>query len=203
LTLINDILDLSKIEAGQIEINPEDVEIAELVHSMRRTFDPVAADRKLEFHTAVATNVPPSIYTDNQRVQQVLKNLLSNAFKFTPRGDVTLQVSLRDGGRIAFAVRDSGIGIAPRQQEVIFEAFRQADGTTSRQYGGTGLGLSISRELASRLGGSIQLQSSPGMGSTFTLDLPLVLEKATPRGEQRPAPAEPPQAAPVTRPAPK
>ena len=198
LTLINDILDLSKIEAGQIEINPEDVEIAELVQSMRRTFDPVAADRKLEFHTAVATNVPPSIFTDSQRVQQVLKNLLSNAFKFTPRGDVTLQVSLRDRGRVAFAVRDSGIGIAPRQQEVIFEAFRQADGTTSRQYGGTGLGLSISRELASRLGGSIQLQSAPGMGSTFTLDLPLRLEKMARAEAPRGVEPEPARSVPAT-----
>ena len=203
LTLINDILDLSKIEAGQIDIIPEEVPVAELVASLRSTFDPVAADRKLAFHTDVATNVPASLVTDTQRVQQILKNLLSNAFKFTPKGEVTLHVSLREGRRIAFAVRDTGIGIPDKQQEVIFEAFRQADGTTSRQYGGTGLGLSISRELASRLGGSIQLKSEPGMGSTFTLDLPLVLEKSTPRGEQRPAAAQAPQAAPMTRPTPK
>jgi CheY-like chemotaxis protein/CHASE3 domain sensor protein len=177
LTLINDILDLSKIEAGQIDINPEAVETAALVRSLHSTFDPIAKDRKLAFHADTAADVPASIVTDEQRLQQVLKNLLSNAFKFTPKGEVALRICMRGTDRVVFDVRDSGIGIAPDQQEVIFEAFRQADGTTSRQYGGTGLGLSISRELATRLGGSIRLQSTPGVGSTFTLELPVRLEK--------------------------
>lgn len=177
LTLINDILDLSKIEAGQIDINPEPVQVADLVRAMHATFDPVAQDRKLAFHADTAGDVPPAIVTDSQRLQQVLKNLLSNAFKFTPKGEVTLRIGMRGAERVVFEVRDTGIGIAPQQQEVIFEAFRQADGTTSRQYGGTGLGLSISRELSTRLGGSIRLQSSPGKGSTFTLELPVRLEK--------------------------
>ena len=177
LTLINDILDLSKIEAGQIDIEPEPIELTELFESLRRTFEPIAKDRKLDFHLGAAPDAPSRVVSDPQRLQQVLRNLLSNAFKFTPKGEVALQVRAVGAGCIAFDVRDTGIGIAPEQQEVIFEAFRQADGTTSRQYGGTGLGLSISRELARLLGGSIQVKSAPGMGSTFTLEVPLEIAR--------------------------
>jgi CheY-like chemotaxis protein/CHASE3 domain sensor protein len=172
LTLINDILDLSKIESGQVEMLPEPVMIDEIIESMRRTFDPIASQKKVAFHTQRAPGTAAKIITDNQRLQQVLKNLLSNAFKFTAKGEVALRIAQLANGRIAFSVRDTGIGIAPHQQEVIFEAFRQADGTTSREYGGTGLGLSISRELARLLGGQIRLESVPGQGSTFTLEVP-------------------------------
>jgi signal transduction histidine kinase/DNA-binding response OmpR family regulator/CHASE3 domain sensor protein len=189
LTLINDILDLSKIEAGQVEIVPEPVQVAELVDSLTATFEPVSKDRGLQFHVDVAKDAPATITTDSGRLLQVLKNLLSNAFKFTPKGEVALQISPRGSDRVLFAVRDTGIGIPPTQQEIIFEAFRQADGTTSRQYGGTGLGLSISRELATRLGGSVRLQSTPGLGSTFTLEVPVHLEKPKPRAREEGAPA--------------
>ena len=177
LTLINDILDLSKIEAGQVDIEPEPIELSELFESLRRTFDPIAKDRKVAFDLGAASSAPARVVSDPQRLQQVLRNLLSNAFKFTAKGEVALQVRSTGPGRVAFDVRDTGIGIAPEQQEVIFEAFRQADGTTSRQYGGTGLGLSISRELARLLGGSIQVKSAPGMGSTFTLEVPVEIAR--------------------------
>ena len=178
LTLINDILDLSKIEAGQLEIQLEAVELAGVLDSMRRTFEPLAREKGIALRIEAAGGAPASITTDEQRLQQVLKNLLSNAIKFTERGEVVLQASPLPGARLAFAVRDTGIGIPQKHQDAIFEPFRQADGTTSRKFGGTGLGLSISRELAHLLGGEIRLQSTEGKGSTFTLEVPVVLEKA-------------------------
>ena len=173
LTLINDILDLSKIEAGHIQMRPESLPVQRLTSDLRQLFQPVADERKLVFEIEVAPDCPPIIETDRQRLEQILKNLLSNAFKFTEAGRVRLSVAPAAGDRIAFAVTDSGIGIAREQQEGIFEAFRQADGTISRRYGGTGLGLSISRELSRLLGGAIALKSQPGEGSTFTITLPV------------------------------
>jgi CheY-like chemotaxis protein/signal transduction histidine kinase/CHASE3 domain sensor protein len=172
LTLINDILDLSKIEAGHIEIRPENVPLQRLTGDLRQLFQPVANERGLDFDIDVARGCPALIETDRQRLEQILKNLLSNAFKFTEKGGVRLTVTPAADGKLAFAVIDTGIGIAREQQQSIFEAFRQADGTISRRYGGTGLGLSISRELARLLGGSIGLQSTAGEGSTFTVTVP-------------------------------
>jgi signal transduction histidine kinase/DNA-binding response OmpR family regulator len=171
LTLINDILDLSKIEAGKLDVRPEEIPVARLCDELADVFRPVARDKGVELTATVDADVPTTIVTDEVRAQQVLRNLLSNALKFTERGGVSLHVR-REGARVAFAVKDTGIGIAPEQHEVIFEAFRQADGTTNRKYGGTGLGLSISRDLARLLGGELTLDSAPGRGSTFTLILP-------------------------------
>jgi signal transduction histidine kinase/CheY-like chemotaxis protein/CHASE3 domain sensor protein len=172
LALINDILDLSKIEAGQIQIRPEPVSLQRLAADLRRTFQPVADTRRLDFGITVEDGCPLSVVTDRQRLEQILKNLLSNALKFTERGGVQVVVTPAAPERISFAVIDTGIGISGEDQEGIFEAFRQADGTISRKYGGTGLGLSISRELARLLGGTITLQSRPGQGSTFTVTIP-------------------------------
>ncbi|MET3723362.1 response regulator [Sphingomonas trueperi] len=172
LTLINDILDLSKIEAGHVDIRPEPVSLARLGTDLRQVFQPVAEQRGLALEILFDESAPKGIETDRMRLEQVLKNLLSNALKFTEKGSVRLQVRA-DGDRIAFAVRDTGIGISPEQQKMIFEAFHQADGTINRRYGGTGLGLSISRELARLLGGGITLESRAGEGSTFTLTLPV------------------------------
>ena len=176
LALINDILDLSKIESGHADVHPEPVAIASVVASLRDMFEQVAKEKSLAFKVAVSSDAPASIVTDRQRLQQILKNLLSNAFKFTSKGEVTLEVARAPGERLTIAVRDTGIGIPEQQQAVIFEAFRQADGTTSRKFGGTGLGLSISRELARLLGGAIHVHSAPGVGSTFTLEIGLALE---------------------------
>ena len=143
-----------------------------LVESLQRVFTPLANEKKLRFELRVEPDAPASMVTDNLRVEQILKNLLSNAIKFTESGSVTISVQSRPDDRIAFAVKDSGIGIPEGQQDVIFEAFRQADGTINRRYGGTGLGLSISRELARLLGGTIAVESAAGKGSTFTLTLP-------------------------------
>ncbi|MDB5819023.1 MAG: histidine kinase [Rhizobacter sp.] len=173
LTLINDILDLSKIEAGHLTIHPEQTTVLALLDPMRRLFEPLAAERGLALHIEVAPGAPESMVTDVPRLQQVLKNLLSNALKFTEQGEVRLRVEARPGGNLAIEVRDSGIGIAPEQHDNIFEAFRQADGTTSRKYGGTGLGLSISRELVKLLGGEVTLRSALGEGSSFTVRLPV------------------------------
>nr|WP_165070087.1 response regulator [Paludisphaera rhizosphaerae] len=191
LNLINDILDLSKIEAGRMDVRPEPVAIADLLGGLSRTFGPVADEKGITFSTKIAPDCPEEIQTDRQRFEQVLKNLLSNAFKFTERGEVKLVVATDAKGRIGFTVEDTGIGIAADQQEVIFEAFHQADGTTNRKYGGTGLGLSISRELARLLGGSIKLDSQPGRGSSFTVTIPAtydpsfvaprMIDKAPPR----------------------
>jgi CheY-like chemotaxis protein/CHASE3 domain sensor protein len=172
LNLINDILDLSKIEAGHVEIRPEEMSLERLAGNLRQLFEPVARDKGLEFFVDIAPECPASIETDHQRLEQVLKNLLSNACKFTEAGRVALSIRKARDGEIAFAVFDTGIGIATELQQSVFEAFHQADGTISRKYGGTGLGLSISRELVRLLGGSLSLNSEPGKGSTFTLTIP-------------------------------
>ncbi|WP_205678713.1 response regulator [Aquisphaera insulae] len=189
LTLINDILDLSKIEAGHMDVRAEPVRIVDLVDGLARVFEPLAREKGLGARFDVRPGCPETIETDRQRLDQVLKNLLSNAVKFTESGEVRLEAAPREDGRIEFAVADTGIGIAGNEQQVIFEAFRQADGTTNRKYGGTGLGLSISRELARLLGGEIRLQSEPGKGSTFTAILPRTYRPPEPR---RPAAAAPP-----------
>jgi signal transduction histidine kinase/DNA-binding response OmpR family regulator/CHASE3 domain sensor protein len=179
LTLINDILDLSKIEAGHVKIQPEPVTLQRLVGDLKQIFAPVAEQRDLRFEVVVGPGAPDRIETDRMRIEQVLRNLLSNAFKFTERGMVKLEIAPTAEGRLAFAVSDTGIGISPEQQETIFGAFQQADGAISRKYGGTGLGLSISRELARLLGGTIGLASTVGQGSTFTLTVPEVYDAAT------------------------
>lgn len=172
LNLINDILDLSKIEAGHIDINPQVVSLERLVDNLRQVFEPLAGDKHLSFKIVVAQDTPNTIETDTQRLEQVLKNLLSNAIKFTEAGTITLSISRTDEGSVAFSVSDTGIGIAQEQQQSVFEAFHQADGTISRKYGGTGLGLSISRQLVRLLGGTIAVESEPGRGSIFTITLP-------------------------------
>ncbi|WP_010283599.1 response regulator [Bacillus timonensis] len=172
LALINDILDLAKIESGKMEVNPSQVVIEDLADFAERGFRPIADEKGLQFTIHVKNGVPPYFYNDEQRIQQVIRNLLSNAFKFTQVGEVRLEISsyqeINGKPSIAFSVIDSGIGIPTEKQGLIFEAFQQADGTTSRKYGGTGLGLSISREIASLLGGKILLQSKEGKGSNFT-----------------------------------
>ncbi|CAL9448656.1 Sensor histidine kinase RcsC [Streptomyces sp. enrichment culture] len=184
LQLINDILDLSKIEAGRMDVRPKRLPLIKLLDYVHATFRPLTLDRGLAFELAVGEDVPREMYSDEQRLQQILRNLLSNAIKFTATGKVELRVHrvqdtehrwVRDTDDvIAFAVSDTGIGIAPEKLPVIFEAFQQADGTTNRKYGGTGLGLSISREIAGLLGGRIVAESEPGKGSTFTLYVPVV-----------------------------
>ncbi len=200
LTLINDILDLSKIEAGHIQVQPETVPLQRLVGDLRQMFQPVAATRNLAFEIEVAPDCPRAIETDRMRIEQILKNLLSNAFKFTEQGSVRLILSPMDGDRIAMAVTDTGIGMSKEQQGHIFEAFHQADSTISRRYGGTGLGLSISRQLARLLGGSISLDSKPGEGSSFTLIVPLAYDPATvaSRAAAPPSRVEPAPVAPAT-----
>ncbi|MFO0847562.1 MAG: response regulator [Gemmataceae bacterium] len=198
LTLINDILDLSKIEAGHMEVRPEPVRVKQLADDLARIFEPVAGQKGLGFAVRLAPDCPETLDTDRQRLEQVLKNLLSNALKFTEKGEVELTVGRAADGRVAFAVRDTGIGIAEHQRKVVFEAFRQADGTTNRKYGGTGLGLSISRELVRLLGGEIRLDSAPGQGSTFTVALPVAYDPAKVRPRAEPAGGPRP---PVARPA--
>ncbi|WP_129775344.1 response regulator [Peristeroidobacter soli] len=173
LELINDILDLSKIEARQIDLKRERVGLQALVDNMGQMFRPMAGQKRVELELTLANDAPAELETDSQRLRQVLRNLLSNALKFTMQGKVSLKIFTRAGtGDIAFTVEDTGIGIPPDKQEIIFEPFRQADGTTNRRFGGTGLGLSISRELAAMLGGHIELHSELGVGSAFTLVLP-------------------------------
>nr|WP_172691025.1 response regulator [Agrobacterium larrymoorei]ASK49477.1 histidine kinase [Agrobacterium larrymoorei] len=172
LNLINDILDLSKIEAGHVEITPEPVSIQRTVDALQRMFTPLADNKGLGFSVNVAADVAPLIETDPQRLEQVLKNLIANAIKFTEAGQVSLIVRPTEGEGIAISVMDTGIGIAEEQQHRIFEAFHQADSTISRKFGGTGLGLSISRELVRLLGGTLHLKSKAGSGSTFTLLIP-------------------------------
>ena len=195
LNLINDILDLSKIEAGHIQVQAETVSLKRLSSDLRQTFDPVAHERKVEFAIEIAEDCPAAIVTDRQRLEQILKNLLSNAFKFTEAGRVELRVDCAGTDGLSLAVSDTGIGISEEQHQHIFEAFRQADGAINRKYGGTGLGLSISRELTRLLGGSITLRSEPGKGSTFTVTIPLAYDPA--RVELRPEPTPTP-AAPAT-----
>src|SRR5437868_211712 len=185
LNLISDILDLSKIESGTVTVDAQEVLLTNLIEATARPFRHEADNRQLAFDAEIDPNLGRTITTDSKRLQQVLKNLLSNAFKFTEEGSVRLKVSAAVGGWsvdhallnqsavVAFEVSDTGIGIPLEKQRIIFEAFQQADASTSRKYGGTGLGLAISRELANLLGGEIQLRSNPGKGSTFTLYLPL------------------------------
>ncbi|MFF0741693.1 HAMP domain-containing protein [Streptomyces sp. NPDC004111] len=184
LQLINDILDLSKVEAGKMDVNPEPVGLRKLLDYVEATFRPMTAQKGLDFRISVAPGAPAELVTDDSRLRQVLRNLLSNAVKFTEAGAVELRIDPAIGGdlpplvrphgpAVAFRVMDTGIGIAEQQLEAIFGAFQQADGTTSRKYGGTGLGLSISREMAHLLGGAIQVTSTPGEGSTFTLYIPV------------------------------
>jgi len=187
LDLINDILDLSKIESGTMAVDITTVPFHEVRKFVESTFRQVGDLKGLQFEVSLDPTLPPAIQTDTKRLQQVLKNLLSNAFKFTERGSVSLRASVATGGWnpeqellnaantvIAFAVTDTGIGIPREKHGVIFEAFQQGDGTTSRKYGGTGLGLSISRQITRLLGGEIRIESTPGIGSTFTLYLPLI-----------------------------
>ncbi|KOE98438.1 response regulator [Stenotrophomonas geniculata] len=173
LALINDILDLSRIEAGHVELADEVVVTDSVLQRLRETFEPMARQKGLALQIEADALAPSQLVVDSQRLQQILKNLLANAVKFTEHGKVSLYVRAGGQGRIRFEVCDSGIGIAREQLQVIFEAFRQADGSTRRRYGGTGLGLSISRDLAERMGGSIQVDSEPGRGSCFILELPL------------------------------
>ncbi|MFE3628122.1 HAMP domain-containing protein [Streptomyces goshikiensis] len=209
LQLINDILDLSKVEAGKMDVSPTRIALVQLVDYVEATFRPLTAEKGLDFSVRVSPELPATLHTDEQRLLQVLRNLLSNAVKFTDTGAVELVIrpagtdvpqaireqlleagSLRDadGDLIAFSVTDTGIGIAASKMLVIFEAFKQADGTTSRKYGGTGLGLSISREIARLLGGEIHAASEPGRGSTFTLYLPLHPSELPPQGYAPPTP---------------
>src|SRR4051812_45656894 len=186
LNLINDILDLSKIESGTVTVDVEEIAFHWLRDSIDRNFRHVAEAKSLPLHVRFADDLPRAMDSDPKRLQQILKNLLSNAVKFTSQGHVEVRVGVAQGGWspnhpvlsqaqqvIAFAVEDTGIGVPPDKQRLIFEAFQQADAGTSRKYGGTGLGLAISRELANLLGGEIRLQSVHGRGSTFTLYLPL------------------------------
>jgi signal transduction histidine kinase/CheY-like chemotaxis protein len=186
LRLINDILDLSKVESGTMTLDVEDIPFVRLRDSIDRTFRHLAEAKNLPFNVDFAEGLPQNIESDSKRLEQILKNLLSNAIKFTLQGHVSVRVDvategwspghpvLSQGGHVvAFTVEDTGIGIAPEKQRLIFEAFQQADAGTSRKYGGTGLGLSISSELTSLLGGEIKLASTPGQGSTFTLYMPL------------------------------
>ncbi|MGW5586998.1 ATP-binding protein, partial [Streptomyces sp. NPDC003857] len=204
LQLINDILDLSKIEAGRMDVRPKRLPLIKLLNYVHATFRPLTLDRGLAFEVTVGPDVPREMYSDEQRLQQILRNLLSNAIKFTATGKVELTVDLvkdldhrhtreNTEAAIAFAVSDTGIGIAPEKLPVIFEAFQQADGTTNRKYGGTGLGLSISREIAGLLGGKIIAESAPGQGSTFTLYVPVVGPGHTATG---PTPLEQPASVP-------
>src|SRR5262249_135920 len=187
LSLINDILDLSKIEAGMMAIEIGETPFVEITDQLGRSFHQLATDKGLEFTIDRALNLPPLMLTDQKRLQQILKKLLSNGLKFTEKGRVSLNIRVAERRAsfanealnqadqvIAFGVTDTGIGIPIEKQRIIFESFQQADGTTSRKYGGTGLGLSISREIARLLGGEIRVTSAPGEGSTFTLYLPRI-----------------------------
>jgi signal transduction histidine kinase/HAMP domain-containing protein/CheY-like chemotaxis protein len=202
LTLIDDILDLSKIEAGRMSVQPSDVELSTLRNYVESAFGMQAEDKGLALEVELDPELPTDLITDPQRLQQILRNLMSNAVKFTHEGAVTLAIAPVTSGLvfgvpsldtarqvIAFHVRDTGIGIPPEKLAIIFEAFQQADGTTSRKYGGTGLGLSISRELAKLLGGSISATSVSGAGSTFTLYLPDVMPESLPTENRLDGPA--------------
>jgi CheY-like chemotaxis protein/signal transduction histidine kinase len=205
LHLINDILDLSKVEAGQMHFQSADIVVQDLCDALRSLFDPQAEQKGLTFSARTEDNVPATFRGDEQRVHQILKNLLANAIKFTESGSVELRVftpSLRDNPlpveAIAFAISDTGIGIPLEKQEAVFQAFQQADGSISRRYGGTGLGLSISQQLALHMNGDIRLASTPGKGSVFTLYLPVVATAEAAPGKAAPAALRPaPKPAPV------
>jgi tubulin-specific chaperone A len=188
MALINEVLDLSRVEAGKMELHLKDVDLRDFSLALERNFQPLAAEKGLSLNVDIEDGLPGSIRTDRQRIEQIMKNFLSNAFKFTTEGGISLRISRPDDHpdeetafpqtgfdpqkTVSFSVIDTGLGIPKEKQKLIFEAFQQADGTTSRKYGGTGLGLSISRELAKLLGGEIRLKSQEGKGSTFTLYLP-------------------------------
>ena len=210
LQLINDILDLSRVEAGKMELHPERFGLRALVDDLRAVFQPLTSEKGLTFIATTPTgDLPAELYTDRQRLRQILHNLLSNAVKFTEQGRVELRITADTapddpaGQVLAFTVTDTGIGISDQNLEAIFGAFQQADGTTSRRYGGTGLGLTICRELAAQLGGQITVQSAPGEGSTFTLHLPASYPAEHEAALDGPcgdgAPADPRQAAPPAR----
>ncbi|HEX4831003.1 MAG TPA: HAMP domain-containing protein, partial [Trebonia sp.] len=175
LGLINDILDLTKVESGKMEIHSERFTLASLVEDLRGTFAPLTAEKQLRFTIAQSPEVPGELETDKQRLRQILNNLLANAVKFTERGQVELRIDVSPGASplVVFSVTDTGIGISPDNFTAIFAAFQQGDGTTSRRYGGTGLGLAICREVAAQLGGDVTVRSELGAGSTFSLSLPL------------------------------
>ena len=173
LTLINDILDLSKIEAGHMQIDAEKVRFVKILESINNNFAPMAQEKGLNFTTELSDDLPTYMTTDSLRFNQVLKNLLSNAFKFTSKGEIKVKIEKADEENISFAIIDTGIGIAAKKLDLIFQAFQQADGTTNRKFGGTGLGLSISKELARLLGGEISVVSVEGKGSTFTVTVPI------------------------------
>ena len=203
LTLINDILDLSKIEAGHVEIEAAPVATERLAADLRKMFEPVAKQRGLALEIVLAADAPRSLETDRMRLEQVLKNLLSNALKFTEKGRVSLTISSGSEETVELAVADTGIGIAEAQREAIFEAFQQADGTISRKFGGTGLGLSISRELVRLLGGTIRLESEEGKGSTFVVCVPHAYDPAAVAARQAsPIAQDETSAPPVAVPAP-
>ncbi|MBH0112672.1 response regulator [Novosphingobium sp. YJ-S2-02] len=185
LVLINDVLDISKIEAGHLELDAHDMPVGDLLAKLRDTFAPTAAEKGIDLLIQRDETTPQVIRTDPLRLEQVLKNFLSNALKFTASGHVAIETAPASEDQIAFTVRDTGTGIPEDQREAIFEAFRQADGGIARKYGGTGLGLSISRELAQLLGGEITLESEPGKGSAFTLTVPVRLAEPADTGEQR------------------
>ncbi|GLQ97239.1 response regulator [Dyella mobilis] len=210
LRLINDILDLSKIEAGKMELSLIDLPLQNMARSLRRTFDHVAREKKLNYEVKLDDGLPAEIYTDPNRLEQIVNNLLANAFKFTakggirvhigrPAGDLPVPEALKDQSLLAISVKDSGIGIPPDKLERIFNAFEQADSSTSRQFGGTGLGLSISRRMASLLGGDIVLRSEVGQGSEFVLLLPERSAQGEAGTSPAPAAAQPPAMRPVTR----
>ncbi|MEU2117734.1 HAMP domain-containing protein [Streptomyces sp. NPDC016459] len=220
LQLINDILDLSKVEAGKMDLNPERVELRRLLDYVEATFRPLITQKSLAFTVSTAPGAPGDLVTDDTRLRQVLRNLLSNAVKFTERGSVELVIEPasddelpsmvhRGGSVVAFRVKDTGIGIPSQHLEAIFGAFQQADGTTNRKYGGTGLGLSISREIAHLLGGALTAESEPGVGSTFTLYLPVAradlkvqsVQDQAAASEQDPGHEELGEGAPAPRPA--
>ncbi|MVO89167.1 HAMP domain-containing protein [Streptomyces sp. p1417] len=202
LQLINDILDLSKVEAGKMDVNPERIALRPLLEDIESTFRPMTTQKSLGFTITTAPAAPADLLTDEARLRQVLRNLISNAIKFTERGSVELRIEVAADGEIpallrhgapvvAFRVMDTGIGIAAQQLETIFGAFQQSDGTTSRKYGGTGLGLSISREIAQLLGGAVTAQSTPGEGSTFTLYLPVASDDGPAEAANSVAPNDP------------
>ncbi|MEV6738345.1 HAMP domain-containing protein [Streptomyces sp. NPDC051104] len=215
LQLINDILDLSKVEAGKMDVAPERVPLRKLLEYVEATFRPMTTQKSLDFTVATAPGTPADLLTDDSRLRQILRNLLSNAVKFTEQGSVELRIEPaadrevpagvhRGGPVVAFRVKDTGIGIPRQQLETIFGAFQQADGTTSRKYGGTGLGLSITREIAHLLGGAVTVDSTPGQGSTFTLYLPVaradfeeLADGGGRRAEQKPQETVPSEAVPA------